>query len=147
VVTDLIDSVTNIHPSNKRDVGFRLANWALGETYNKSTSPYKSPMYDRAEVSGGKLVIYCKNAPHGLMAKGKAITGFLVAGEDGQWLPADAKIDGEKIIVWNKKIRQPVNARYGFSNTLVGNVFSTENLPLCPFRTDSFPVDQSAVKN
>ncbi|MEI9809120.1 MAG: sialate O-acetylesterase [Bacteroidota bacterium] len=154
VVTDLIDSVTNIHPSNKRDVGSRLANWALAETYHRYSGTYKSPMLSKAEAVKDKLVLSFLYAPGGLMAKGKTTTGFYISGEKEEWLPAEAKIvpgassgEADKIIVWNKNLKQPVHVRYGFGNTLIGNIFSKEGLPLCPFRTDNWPVDQSQVKD
>lgn len=147
VVTDLVDSVTDIHPNNKRDVGNRLANWALAETYHKDPGAYKSPVPEKAEAAGGKLVLSFLYAPNGLMAKDKRITGFYISGENEEWLPAEVKIEGNRITVWNNKLKQPVHVRYGFGNTLIGNVFSKEGLPLCPFRTDNWPVDQSPVKN
>ncbi len=136
VITDLIDSVTNIHPSNKKDVGMRLANWALAETYNKEVGTYRSPMFSKAEIAKDKIILSFSNAPNGLLAKGKVVTGFYISGENGEWLPAEAKIEKDKIMVWNKKLEQPVYVRYGFGNTIIGNVFSKEGLPLCPFRTD-----------
>jgi len=154
VVTDLIDSVTNIHPSNKRDVGNRLANWALAETYHKNVGAYKSPMFSKAEPVKDKLVLSFLNATGGLMAKDKTITGFYISGEKEEWLPAEAKIvpgtspgQGDKIIVWNKNLKQPVYVRYGFGNTIIGNISGKEGLPLCAFRTDNWPVDQSPVKD
>jgi sialate O-acetylesterase len=147
VVTDLVDSVTNIHPSNKRDVGNRLANWALAETYRQSITGYKNPVFKKAEIKKDKLVISFDNAPNGLMAKDKIITGFYISGEKEEWLPAEVKIENDKVIAWNKKLKQPVHIRYGFGNTIIGNVFSKEGLPLNAFRTDSWPVDQSPEKN
>jgi sialate O-acetylesterase len=137
VVTDLIDSVTNIHPSNKLDVGNRLANWALAETYHKNMGAYKSPVYKSMVAKGNKIVVTIADAPNGLVRKGKAITGFYIAGTNNEWLPAEATIDGSSITVWNNKIAAPVQVRYSFGNTIVGNVFSKEGLPLCPFRTDN----------
>jgi len=147
VITDLIDSVTNIHPSNKRDVGNRLANWALAETYNKDAGVYKSPLFKKAEIAKDKLVLNFDNAPNGLMAKDKIITGFYISGEKEEWLPAEAKIEKDKIIVWNKNLKQPAQVRYGFGNTIIGNVFSREGLPLTAFRTDDWPVEQGPEKN
>jgi len=147
VITDLIDSVTNIHPSDKRMVGARLANWALAEAYGRNVGEYKSPSFSRIEVNKDKLVISFDHASDGLMAKDKIISGFYISGANEEWLPADAKIDNGKIIVWNKNLKQPVYVRYGFSNTIVGNVFSKSGLPLTPFRTDDWPSEQSRAKN
>jgi sialate O-acetylesterase len=147
VITDLIDSVTNIHPSDKRYVGSRLANWALAETYDKNPGPYISPLLKTAEVAKNKIVLSFSEIPNGLIARGKTITGFFISGEKEEWLPAEAKIENNKIIVWNKNLKQPVYVRYGFGNTMVGNVFSKEGLPVTPFRTDNWPVDQGPEKN
>jgi sialate O-acetylesterase len=138
VITDLVDSVTNIHPSHKKEVGNRLAGWALAETYKKPGLNYKSPMFKNAEIEKGKIVLTFDNAPNGLKATSKNAEGFYIAGENGQWEPAKAKIEKDKVTVSNKKIREPKYVRFGFSNTLIGNVFSAEGLPLTPFRTDSF---------
>lgn len=146
VVTDQVDSVTNIHPSDKREVGKRLANWALGDTYKQNIGEYKSPVLKNVAVNKDKLILSFDYAPAGLMSKNKTISGFYISGEKEEWLPAEAKIDNDKIIVWNKDIKQPVQVRYGFSNTLIGNVFSKEGLPLVPFRTDNWPVEQMAEK-
>jgi sialate O-acetylesterase len=94
-----------------------------------------------------KLILSFDNLPTGLMAKDKSITGFYISGEKEEWLPAEAKIENDKIIVWNKNLKEPAQVRYGFGNTIIGNIFSREGLPLCPFRTDDWPVDQSPIKN
>jgi sialate O-acetylesterase len=138
VITDLVDSVTNIHPSHKKEVGNRLAGWALAETYKKPGISYKSPMFKSAEIQKNKMVLSFDNAPNGLRATSKHIEGFYIAGEDGQWQAAQAKIENDRITVWSKKVRDPKYVRFGFANTLIGNVFSAEGLPLTPFRTDNF---------
>jgi sialate O-acetylesterase len=145
VVTDLIDSVTNIHPSNKHDVGLRLANWALAETYKQKGIIYKSPFYKSKTTNKNKITLSFDNASKGLTAS-RAVTGFYISGEKEQWYPAEVIIEKDKIIVWSDKVETPVHIRYGFSNTETGNVFSKDGLPLCPFRTDNWPVDQSQVK-
>lgn len=147
VITDLIDSVTNIHPSHKREVGNRLANLALGENYGKTDVVYKNPQFASANEVKGKLVLGFNDAPGGLIAKGKSVTGFYIADESGNFMPADAKIDKGTIVLSNKNIKQPKYARYSFSNTETGNVFSVNGLPLAPFRTDALKVDQSKVTN
>ena len=145
VVTDLIDSVTNIHPSNKHDVGYRLANWALAETYKQKGLAYRSPVYKSKTTNKNKIILSFENSFKGFVASG-AITGFYISGEKEQWFPAEAKIEKDKIIVWSNDVSAPLHVRFGFGNTIIGNVFSKEGLPLCPFRTDNWPVDQSPVK-
>jgi sialate O-acetylesterase len=138
VVTDLIDTVTDIHPKNKKDVGLRLANLALVETYHKNILSYKNPMMKKVEIDKDKLIISFDYAPNGLIAKDKAITGFYISGETENWVPAEAKFSKDKIVVWNKDLKKPYYVRYGFGNTTIGNVFSKEGLPVVPFRTDQW---------
>ena len=146
VITDLIDSVTDIHPSDKRQVGLRLANWALAETYHKNDITYKSPAFRKSSIEKDKLIISFENVPNGLMSKDKIITGFYISGQKEEWLPAEAKIENDKIVVWNKTLKQPAQVRYGFSNTITGNVFSKEGLPVCPFRSDNWEINQLTPK-
>lgn len=146
VVTDLVDNVNDIHPKNKRDVGWRLANWALGETYKQKNIVYRSPIYKSKTTNKDQVVLSFDNVPKGFTAN-DTINGFSVFDlKTEQWYDARAKIEKDKIIVWSDKATAPSHVRYGFGNTIIGNVFSKEGLPLCPFRTDNFQVDQSQVK-
>lgn len=138
VITDLVDDTNDIHPTNKHDVGYRLANWALAQTYQKSGIAFKSPVYKAMNVEKGKVILSFDNAAAGLQAKDKKITEIYVAGSDKIFYPAEAKIEKDKLIIWSKKVPQPIAVRYGFGNTAIGNVFSKEGLPLTPFRTDSW---------
>jgi sialate O-acetylesterase len=146
VISDLVDDLKNIHPVNKIDVSARLANIALAETYGKSGLIYKSPMYKEMKNEKDKIRIWFENADNGLMAKDKTITEIYIAGEDCQFQPALAKIDGNTLIVWNKTIRMPVAVRFGFTNTAIPNLFNKEGLPVNLFRTDNWEVDTSPVK-
>ncbi len=146
VITDLVDDTTDIHPKNKHDVGYRLAGWALAETYHKPTNAYKSPVYKNIEIRKDKAVISFDNAPTGLMIKGKKIDAVEIAGEDKVFYPAEAKLDNDKLVVFNKTIKQPVAVRFSFNNAAVGNIFNKEGLPVCPFRTDDWVVEQKEVK-
>ncbi|MES1226606.1 MAG: sialate O-acetylesterase, partial [Bacteroidota bacterium] len=93
-----------------------------------------------------KAVISFDNVPTGLMAKDKKINAVQIAGADKIFYPADAKIEGDKLIVFNKVIKQPVAVRFSYSNAAVGNLFSKEGLPVCPFRTDDWEVEMAPVK-
>jgi sialate O-acetylesterase len=146
IITDLVNDINNIHPTNKHDVGARLANWALAETYGRSGVSYKSPQFKSMEVVKDKAVLTFSDCPNGLISNSKSITGFYISGEKEQWFPADAKIEGNKIIVSNKNVATPAQVRFGFGNTIIGNVFSKEGLPLTPFRTDSWAVDQTPLR-
>lgn len=138
VITDLVADTNNIHPTNKHDVGARLANWALHDTYKKEGIVYKSPEFRNMEVKKGKAYISFDNAPTGLMVKGKRVTEVYVAGSDRQFYAADAKVENNQLVVWSKQVKEPVAVRYGFTNTAVGNLFGKEGLPVDPFRTDNW---------
>lgn len=146
VITDLVDNLSNIHPINKIDVAERLANLALSENYGKPGLTYKYPMYKAMRSEKGKITVQFENADNGLISKGKIISECYIAGDDRQFLPAMAKIDGNTLIVWNKTIKAPVAVRFGFSNTAIPNLFSKEGLPVNLFRTDNWEVDTKPVK-
>jgi len=150
VITDLVDNVKDIHPQNKKDVALRLANWALAETYKKNIGIYKSPVFKNMEISKDKAILYFDNAPNGFMIKGDGkpkATEFYIAGDDKNFLPAEVKLEKDKIIVFNKQIKNPVAVRFSFSNTAMSNVFSKDGLPINPFRTDNWEVDTSKETN
>lgn len=138
VITDLVEDTNNIHPRNKKDVGSRLANWALAETYQRTGIVYKSPVFKNMVLKNGNAELYFSNAPNGFVVKGSKATEWYIAGEDRQFLPAEVKIEKDRIVVSNMGIKNPIAVRFGFSNTAIGNVFSKEGLPVCPFRTDNW---------
>jgi sialate O-acetylesterase len=142
----LVDDLSNIHPVNKIDVATRLANTALSENYGKSGLTYKFPMFKAMKNEKNKIRILFDNADNGLIAKDKTIKELFIAGEDRQFLPAMAKIEGNALIVWNKTIKAPVAVRFGFSNTATPNLFSKEGLPVNLFRTDNWEVDTKPMK-
>ncbi len=138
VTTDLADDTADIHPKNKKDVGYRLANLALAKTYGKENiSAVESPLFRTMEVKKNTVVMSFSNAQNGFLQKEKP-NGFFIAGADQRFFPAESKIVGNTIVVWSKSVPQPVAVRYAFSNTAIGNVFSKEGLPLTPFRTDEW---------
>jgi len=146
VISDLVDDLKNIHPANKIDVAARLANIALAQTYGKSGLNYKSPMYNGMKTEKEKIRISFDNTENGLISKDKVITELFIAGEDRQFQPAMAKIEGGTLVVWNKTIKAPVAVRFGFSNAAIPNLFSKEGLPVNLFRTDNWEVSMEPVK-
>jgi sialate O-acetylesterase len=143
VTTDLVNDTTDIHPKNKHDVGYRLANWALAETYHIANVIYKSPVYNSMEVQKDKAIISFDNAPNGLITKNKIITALFIAGADKIFYPANAKIENNKLIVSAKEVPQPIAVRFSFTNAGIGNLFSKEGLPVTPFRTDDWELDNT----
>lgn len=146
VITDLVDNIRDIHPANKYDVGTRLAQWALSETYHRKGIAYRNPLFLSAKPIGTKMELTFEHCPDEFISKGEKIAGFYISGEQEHWHAAEAKITGNKIVVWSDRVFSPKHIRYGFGNTIIGNVFSIDGLPLAPFRTDRWAVDQSEEK-
>ena len=142
VITDLVDNVKDIHPKSKREVGERLANWALADTYHKENIVYKSPFYKRMEVQQNKAILTFDNAPNGLKATGANVTEIFIAGTDKIFFAATAIIDKNKLIVFSPEVANPVAVRFAFNNAAIGNLFSKEGLPVGPFRTDDWELDR-----
>jgi sialate O-acetylesterase len=137
VVSDLVDTVTDIHPRKKVEVAQRLANIALVETYGQTGIVWRSPSFKSMSIEKDKIRVSFNNAENGLVTKGSSPTSFYIAGSDGKYVPALAKIDKNgTVLVWNKDIKEPQNVRFGFTNTDMPNLFSKEGLPVDLFRTD-----------
>ena len=146
VITDLIPDTTNIHPTRKIEVAKRLSDLALNKTYGYTTIPCQSPIYQSHTIDKDKISIQFNNADNGLMAKGDIITSFEIASEDKIFLPAQAKIIGNTIVVSNKNIKNPVAVRFAFNNTAMPNLFNKEGLPVNLFRTDNWEVNTAPIK-
>jgi len=138
VITDLVDNIKDIHPKNKLDVGKRLANYALAETYKQNIGAYKSPAFQSMQVEKDKVRLSFSNVVTGLKCTAKTPEKFLIAGDDQKFVPATAKMDGNTIVLSSKLVKTPVAVRFCFDDTSMPDVFSTEGLPLAPFRTDKW---------
>ena len=136
VITDLVDNVGDIHPQNKKDVGDRLAHWAMATVYGKKDLVYSGPLYKSMKVEGSKVRLSFAHTGGGLQARdGKALTNFEIAGEDGKFVPAEATIDGKNVVVQAKGVDKPTQVRFGWSDTANPNLSNKEGLPASPFRT------------
>lgn len=138
VITDLVDNIKDIHPKDKLNVGKRLANYALAETYKQNVGAYKSPSFKSMQVEKGKVVLSFNDVLTGLKSTGKAPEKFLIAGEDQKFVPATAKIEGSTVVLSSKLVKTPVAVRFCFDDAIMPDVFSNEGLPLAPFRTDKW---------
>ncbi len=136
-VTIDIGDAADIHPKNKRDVGRRLAWAALAQTYGLPI-PYSGPWYREMAVEEGRLRLRFDHAA-GLTARGGALTGFAVAGEDRRFVSAEAVIEGDSVVVSSPAVAKPVAARYAWHAHPVCNLFNGAGLPAVPFRTDTWP--------
>jgi len=133
-----IGEANDIHPKNKQDVGHRLALAAEAIAYGK-TIVYSGPLYESMKVEGDKVRLKFKHVGGGLAAKGDKLTGFAVAGEDKKFVWADAKIDGDTVVVSSKDVPKPVAVRYAWADNPDGNLYNKEGLPASPLRTDDWP--------
>lgn len=136
VISDLVDNVKDIHPKMKKEVAARLANYALAETYGVKGLFYKSPTYASHAVEKGSIRIQFNDVPTELTSKGGEPTDFFIAGADGVFVPAKAKIEGKSVLVSSKSVKEPLHVRFGFTNTAMPNLFTAEGLPVNLFRTD-----------
>ncbi|MCX7700398.1 MAG: sialate O-acetylesterase [Gemmataceae bacterium] len=136
VTTDLVDNIEDIHPQNKLDVGNRLALWALAKTYDRRNLVYSGPLYKSMSVEGDKIRLHFAHVGSGLASRdGKPLTEFEIAGDDDQFVAADAVIEGDTVVVSSPTVKQPTQVRFGWRTTANPNFMNKEGLPASPFRT------------
>jgi sialate O-acetylesterase len=136
-VTIDIGNPNDIHPRDKLDVGLRLARWALAETYGQKLEE-SGPLYDSQTIEGDKIRLRFKHAA-GLKTKdGTAPAGFFVAGDDRRFHPAEARIEGETVVVWSRDVPRPAAVRYAWADNPAANLYNGDGLPASPFRTDDW---------
>ena len=146
-----IGDAGNIHPTNKQDVGKRLALWALARDYGKPGIVPSGPLYQAMKIEGGKIRLAFDYVGSGLMVGKKdgrqptvedpagKLARFAIAGADKQWVWANAVIDDNAVVVSSDKVPNPVAVRYAFTtNTSGANLYNREGLPASPFRTDEW---------
>lgn len=136
VTTDVGDR-TDIHPKRKREVGERLAANALNIVYGFKNEAPAGPMYKSHTITGNTIAINYEYAAKGLMQKGEKLLGFAIAGDNGEFVPANAMIQGNTVVVTAPGISTPVYVRYAWADApLEANLYNKEGLPAAPFRTD-----------
>jgi sialate O-acetylesterase len=160
----LIDAgeAEDIHPLAKDVAGDRVARIALAKVYGRDI-PYSGPLYESMSVEGDKIRLRFKYSEDGLGAKelpaeydikrtakktaplvrnspNSELEGFAICGEDKKWVWADAKIDGDTVLVWSDKVPAPVAVRYAWADNPTCNLYNHSGLPASPFRTDDFAV-------
>ncbi len=132
VVTHDIGINDNIHPSNKQDVGKRLALWALARDYGKNVV-YTGPLADKAHYVGGKVEVTFKFDPGEMVINKSKPNQFEICGEDGKFLPAEAMVKGKKLILRNAEIQYPVSVKYAWGNTTPSTLSNKAGLPASSF--------------
>jgi len=140
ITIDLGDA-KDIHPKNKQDVGKRLSYWALGTVYGKKVPATSGPLPAGSTIKGEAITVSFRHTNGGLKSiTGGPLTGFEIASADQQWKPAEAKIDGETVIVSSAEVARPVAVRYAWKDWPDYSLANGAGLPASPFRTDDWPV-------
>lgn len=144
VTMDIAGPANNIHPSQKKAVGERLAYWALSKTYGKKGISYSGPLYKSMEIKDGKVYLTFGYEALGLTPYGVKLKGFEIAGQNRIFHPAEAIVmpgENNRLIVSCDSVQVPVAVRYCFKNYEIGNLSNTMGLPASSFRTDNWPVE------
>jgi len=129
----------NIHPLNKQTVGLRLALQALKKIYNKDIEA-DGPVFESAQINGDDMCLHFDNAECGLEFRGE-VSGFEIAGAEGNYFPAQAAINGNTVVIHSEKVAQPQRARYAWTKFGATPLYAKNGLPAMPFRTNR---DESA---
>lgn len=136
-VTIDIGDTHDIHPRNKKDVGERLAMQALAKHYGKHI-PCSGPRFVSAEpLSGGAIQLYFDHTDGGLVVKGDQLGEFAIAGDDGNWFWAEARVIGETVVVSSSEVLKPMYVRYAWQANPKATLFNGAGFPAIPFRTDN----------
>ena len=136
-VTIDIGEYNDIHPVNKKDVGYRLALAAQKVAYGDNEVVFSGPVYKSMEINDNKVTLSFTHTGSGLMVKnGGELQCFEICGIDNKFVPAHAKITNNKVVVWSDNISKPVAVRYAWANNPEEvNLYNKEELPASPFRT------------
>lgn len=132
VVVSDICTVDDIHPTNKQDVGLRLANIALKQQYDKFNGEVFGPLFKEVNILGSRAEVSFENS-EGLNYRGKKLTHFEIAGDNGIFYVAKARIKNDKVILSSKEVKEPVKVRFAWSNTALPNLFNGSGLPASSF--------------
>jgi sialate O-acetylesterase len=128
----------DIHPDNKKAVGERLALAAWKLAYGEKDIVYSGPLYNSAFIENNRITISFDHCGSGLTAiDGEPLSQFAIAGADKKFVWANARIEGDKVMVWSERVPAPQYVRYAWADNPDGaNLYNMEGLPASPFRTD-----------
>jgi sialate O-acetylesterase len=142
VVTTDIGDAHDIHPKNKQDVGGRLAGWALATTYGQG-GEWSGPLPRSVAVEGGAVRVTFDHAD-GLAPAAVPLPGFEVAGADGRFVAAEARVDGASVLVSAPAVLAPVTVRYAWDDDPEGSLVNAAGLPASPFEVSARPAPRRA---
>ena len=135
-VTIDIGEAMEIHPHNKQNVGQRLARWAMRDCYGEKDLEVSGPLYASSAAEGERIRVRFAHTAGGLKAKGGVLKGFAIAGADKKFVWAEARIDGEGVLVWSDSVKNPRYVRYAWADNPECTLYNGADLPASPFRTD-----------
>ena len=135
VLTSDISDTIDIHPKNKKDVGIRLANLALAETYKVNSNLVNGPLFKNIQIEKNKAIVSFYFAD-GLYFKNKTSDQFELAGADEIYYPAEATIKNNQVILTSRKVTNPTRVRFAWGNTIQPDLFNKANLPASCFITE-----------
>ncbi|MDG2014833.1 MAG: sialate O-acetylesterase [Pirellulaceae bacterium] len=139
VGTSDIGDPEQLHPKNKEIIGERLARLALSGTYGIADLISSGPRFESMEVipETNRICVQFANS-NGLKQDGEQLTGFVICGKDGEFVPAQAAIENGAVMVWADEVSEPSQVRYLWQDAAPATLFNGEGLPAIPFRTDQF---------
>jgi len=137
-VTIDIGDPKDVHPHNKEPLGDRLMRMALANVYHRNIE-YSGPVYESMAIEGSTMRVKFTHLGGGLVAKDGPLKWFQISGADRQFVDADAKIDGDSVVVSRPDVTMPEAVRYAWVNYPDGcNLYNAAGLPAAPFRTDAW---------
>lgn len=136
-VTLDIGNVDNIHPGNKKDVGERLALWALAKDYGKKIS-YSGPIYKTAKLVNGEMHLTFDHSNNMQIKMRNGKTNFQIAGDDKVFKDANVIVRANKLVVFSSDVKEPKAVRYCWSDIDEATLFNQSGLPASSFRTDDW---------
>ena len=136
-VCDLGDQYC-IHPADKKEVGYRLAYFALTNDYGVKGLEPQGPLYKNVIFSDGKAVVEFEVGRLGLSPINRDLDGFEIAGRDKVFHPAKARIgkDGRTVVVESPEVSKPFAVRYGIGPYFSASLFNNSGIPASPFTTE-----------
>lgn len=140
VVIHDIGDLKDIHPKNKQDVGDRLALIALAKTYGQKELVHSGPVFKSLKQEGAKLRVTFDHVGSGLISRdGKPLNLFEIIGKETDFVPAEAVIDGDAVVLSSPKVKEAVAMRFAWHKLAEPNLANKEGLPATPFRAGKVP--------
>ena len=141
-----IGDAASLHPTNKRELGHRLALVARAQVYGQKVE-CRGPAFKSFEIQGDSVRVHFDHAGESLRVRGEgAVLGFALAGADRKFHWADAKIEGDTLVLKSAQVPAPVAVRYGWADNPPCNLVNSAGLPAEPFRTDDWTAPAPSEK-